>query len=114
MMAREDLLVVIGTAIDRHETGDLGCDEAVSLLRDALELLQAMNQPPAPDWSRAQPWASFWAVNADGKAYWFPAEPVMVNGKWTAEQSGYYGTFDRHLPYLGWETSLHRRPALQP
>lgn len=28
-----------------------------------------------PDWGRAPIWARFWAVDADGSAYWYEAEP---------------------------------------
>jgi hypothetical protein len=100
----------IGTLLEQYKTGTVVIGDVIDALTEASEVLaEVLKLAAAPDWSRAQKWARFWAVNADGKAYWFPAEPTMINGKWTAEQSGYFSTFDRHLPYLGWETSLHRR-----
>ena len=31
---------------------------------------------PGPDWSDAPSWAQWWAVDGDGHAYWYAAEPT--------------------------------------
>lgn len=72
----------------------------------------------APDWGDAPRWAQWWAVDCDGEAYWFEAEPVRCSSVWDSSAGGMsrmlacgYTDVDK----INWRTSLIQRPrAVQP
>ncbi len=73
-----------------------------------------------PDWDSAPEWAQWWAVDADGAAFWYEYAPVLLGhykgaGKawWPADISG---NVDRDVTHItlpkgyDWRISLHWRP----
>lgn len=44
----------------------------------ALYELKNFPAPPQPDWGQAPEWAEWWAVDPNGWAHWFEAEPLLA------------------------------------
>lgn len=82
----------------------------------------------APDWTTAPPWAQYWAINQDNKAYWHERKPWLA----TARGCGYWYSAYKYAidsnynqfqyTHTEWQTSLKKRlsdstnneaPALQ-
>ena len=59
-----------------------------------------------PDWSKAPEWARYWAMDADGRAWWYAEEPSCLA---TCLNSG---GREARLPelVLGWRDTLCKRP----
>jgi hypothetical protein len=65
---------------------------------------------PGPDWSKAPPWAQFWAMNSDGHAYWYAAEPTYNAQRdiWEITTDPQYKM--AYSASIDWASTLRRRP----
>lgn len=80
--------------------------------------LDAMPQGVAePDWSQAPDWANWWAVDADGDAFWYESEPRQGKDHW--QPPGYDRPFadarrwqrdDNWRDDNAWRATLRSRP----
>lgn len=81
---------------------------------------EASHEQPAPavavpDWANAPAWAMWWAVDPDGRAYWFEGKPYIDDCEWWdgIVTERHHATFmgDVDLP-LGtdWRQTLQARP----
>lgn len=89
--------------------------EAQARIDIVLELLDNLPQPPEPDWSQAPDWAQWWAVDADGTAVWYEAEPFVSDPfMWDWNYTPHtQNKIDKilHIPIgIDWRTTLRRRP----
>ncbi len=88
----------------------IALDDALSTLRAWLD---AQPEAPEPDWTKAPPWAMWWAVDANGMAWWYATQPEYLSGdgtEWACGQPAWrVGEID--LPVgVDWRTTLRRRP----
>lgn len=88
--------------LHRHDimTFGLNCSiysvaDAISKLEDQLQAAQQriteseqVAQGVNPDWRKAPTWAQYWAIDADGVAYWYETEPHAKGAM------GYWGKGD--------------------
>lgn len=70
----------------------------------------AQQQPaaPSPDWSQAPSWANYYAVDADGEAFWYEVEPIM--GEFSYKLNGGRCQFSEIVPPRQPDT-LRQRPT---
>lgn len=83
----------------------------------ALAWLDAQPEAPEPDWTNAPEWAQWWAVDANGMAWWYATQPEYLSGDGTewdcGQQARRVGEIDLPLG-TDWRTTLRRRPEAQP
>jgi hypothetical protein len=65
---------------------------------------------PGPDWSDAPSWANWWAMNGDGHAYWYAAEPTYNTqcDIWQITIDPQYKMV--YAATIDWSNTLRRRP----
>lgn len=67
-----------------------------------------------PDWSTAPEWAYWWAVDADGNAYWYKCEPYPSDNKWVCIPVGHevsiFGANSHPDLAPNWRETLRKRP----
>jgi len=65
-----------------------------------------------PDWSTAPEWAQYWAIDNDGRAYWYEHKPTIEHDDRFVWSVGHIGRYTEALPrnYAGWKESLEKRP----
>lgn len=63
-----------------------------------------------PNWTQAPPWAGWWAVDADGRAYWHFIRPMMSDGRWVhfsgCSENWKRKEFDREVIVDDWTQTL--------
>ena len=69
-----------------------------------------------PDWSRAPSTAKFWAIDKDGRAYWYNIEPHIVLSiffEWSIGAKGGRPVFDQEFDNLeiDWRLTCFERPV---
>lgn len=64
-----------------------------------------------PDWSKAPEWAYWWAVDENGKAYWYPEQPSVYDdsGRWDKGEYCEYAGDDALGPKDAWRSTLRHR-----
>ena len=86
-------------------------------LHAVSDWLDAQPKAPEPDWTQAPDWAQWWAVDADGMAWWYATQPEYLNGAGTEwdgdQQTRRVGLVDLPLG-IDWRTTLRRRPEVTP
>ena len=120
----EDLRTALSGALGRHFW------EVASAEIWRSYQLQAPNgradgRLPDPDWRQAPGWAQWWAMDRDGKAWWYAQRPGLRPGtkSWTAndgEVARCYVAWSQTIPLLAidwhallseqWQNSLRQRP----
>ena len=81
----------------------------IAALRQRISELESQPKRPEPNWDEAPEWAMWWAVDADGEACFFEAEPVRDDmiwdnrGKWDCAG-------EVNLSNLDWRETLTKRP----
>lgn len=86
-------------------------DEEVARLQAALDRPQGLQ----PDWSEAPSWASWWAVDADGEAFWYEKQPKAHPYNWSWWYKADVGEIQAcpailSLGSLDWRESARERP----
>jgi hypothetical protein len=83
----------------------------------ALAWLDAQAAAPEPDWTTAPDWAQWWAVDEDGRTYWYNRQPYVEkadDGCWDGNGK-FEWNGDVTLPVgVDWRTTLRRRPEVTP
>lgn len=93
----------------RYYDADSSSSDAV------LAWLEAQAAAPEPDWDEAPEWAMWWVVEPSGDAYWWQAEPWIVdNDHWDHPEfrtvrADVAGEVDLPLG-IDWRTTLRERP----
>lgn len=64
---------------------------------------------PVPDWADAPEWANFWAVDDNGRSYWYEYKPTLGIRIWLAER----GNNEISKQYPGWRNTLQARPRVE-
>jgi len=60
-----------------------------------------------PNWKAAPPWANFWAVDADNKAYWHETRPDRLLIAWSAPANTWNRKeFDQVIVVTDWTQTL--------
>lgn len=66
----------------------------------------------SPDWSTAPDWAQWWALDANGQAYWYERKPFRGFSSWLLGFGR--GVLDKRISlpdgYDFWQKSLQNRP----
>ena len=52
-------------------------------LVEGIQQVLAALRGPEPDWSEAPEWAEWWAVFAEGRAFWYSHKPRPANALWS-------------------------------
>lgn len=89
---------------------------------DALAIVEGLahvNTPrPEADWSQAPEWAMWWAVEANGDAFWYQYEPsiekvYVIQHSWTCRKGKVNAIEERVSIPLGidWRLLKERRPV---
>ena len=68
-----------------------------------------------PNWHAAPGWAEWWAVDWDGRAYWYEYAPTIIGTAWYLGSNHNGGRTKRCGQilvdaYPAWRQSLRRRP----
>lgn len=64
------------------------------------------------DWNKAPDWSNYWAVDSDGKAYWYRVKPTQMSIVWAIPYSCEDTTSAPKFEYSGdWKKSLTERPV---
>jgi hypothetical protein len=90
---------------------ELEFDEERMHIDKALEWLDTLPAAPAPDWSSAPEWAMWWAVDANGGAYWHTDKPsaTVDENAWLANDSMEWDVTSMVCP--NWRETLTARPT---
>lgn len=84
------------------------------------ESLQKRPELPKPDWDNAPDWAEYWAVDENGRAYWYKGKPVSTRSPrfWFIECDQPQRYQHDHAADINpcplWKQTLQRRPFLGP
>jgi len=81
--------------------------------REVRVWLVSQPQIPKPDWERAPDWAEWWAVSADGYAYWYKNKPSRQMHSFSWHGWGMSGRYNGQivLPIgIDWRQTLQRQP----
>lgn len=90
-------------------------EDVLAAVDAALAWLDAQPEAPEPDWTTAPDWAQWWAVDADGLAYWYGIVPPTLSPTHDMWDTGPDG-FDTPIGYIDlplgidWRTTLRTRP----
>lgn len=92
-------------------TGDQLTVNSIDEVDAALHYLDSLPAAPAPDWSKAPEWAMWWAVDANGGAYWHTDKPsaTVDEHAWSANGRIEWDTTSLVCP--SWRTTLQARPT---
>lgn len=94
---------------------DINANVDYVALPDHLRLCELVDAPPVmpeADWSKAPDTAQFWAIDADGRAFWYLDEPHIAEPCWYDATYQFAPKVD--LPIgIDWRTTLRKRPAAQ-
>lgn len=96
-----------------------GCS-AREQLRAALQGIDAQPAMPRPDWTQAPEWATWWAVDADGYAWWYRYEPQQDATSWYDDESfsahgkSFKNAYHVDIPLgVDWRTLKFKRPETE-
>jgi hypothetical protein len=98
------------TSMDNRYSTDAHADAEI-----VYAWLEAQAAAPEPDWDEAPEWAMWWVVEPSGDAYWWQAEPWIVdNDHWDHPEfrtvrADVAGEVDLPLG-IDWRTTLRERP----
>ena len=71
---------------------------------------QASRACATPEWEHAPDWASWLAMNSDGRWYWFAKEPELRSTTWSNVWGSYVTEAGRTNGRSGWTETLEQRP----
>ena len=98
------------TSMDNRYSTDAHADAEI-----VYAWLDAQPDAPIPDWTTAPPWAQWWAVDEDGRTYWYDRQPYVEkadDGCWDGNGE-FRWNGDVTLPVgVDWRTTLRRRPEV--
>lgn len=102
---RDTIDFVIRYYEDVHELNDAE-SEAIGLTA-VKQWMDTLPAAPAPDWSKAPSWAMWWAVDANGDAFWYSHKPEANTRDWRSAHQCIRTT----MPCPNWRTTLVARPT---
>lgn len=79
-----------------------------------LDTLAALDAMPQPSWADAPEWAMWWAMQANGAAFWYEREPAKFIGYNGDHSEGWIKGGRSELAYkpgANWRTTLRARDA---
>jgi len=72
-----------------------------------------MSTPFAPNWNTAPKWAQWFAIDSDGYAYWWLADPKPSRSRWSGDGSirSQIASLSRvDMTNINWKETLRKRP----
>lgn len=69
------------------------------------------NLPTTPDWSKAPDLAKWFAIDSDGKGWYYNKSPMLEPDFWASNNAIW--TFAGNFDGSGWATSLQQRPKIE-
>lgn len=82
---------------------------ALDQARQAPRPAPSVRAEPVPDWADAPEWANFWAVDDNGRCFWYEYKPTLGIRIWLAER----GNNEISKQYPGWRNTLQERPRVE-
>jgi hypothetical protein len=76
----------------------------------ALAWLEQLPAPPQPDWSQAPSWSNWWAVDANGRAWWEQSEPTISLNLWSHTAAFQFADAIDIPTGIDWRTLKECRP----
>lgn len=67
--------------------------------------------PPAPNWSKAPAWANYWAIDGNGQANWYRAEPWLEGDMWWSDDDNEPNVHD--MTHIDWRLTKQGRPQAE-
>lgn len=66
-----------------------------------------------PDWEKAPDWAMWWAVNANGQAFWHEKQPTIFAIMWEATWTAKYDRMVEIPVGMDWRIVIFQRPEIK-